>query len=276
MRETAPGSALRAAIHWRIKKPALTFIKAGLVTASPTKADLSIAAKQGVDYGQGKANMKCELVKIGENHVTAEISLIGTTGAIDFNATEMARQFGKKPAEWLKSKQAAGYINLILEDEKSIYEDVVKTVKGGKHQGTWLHKKLALPFARWLDVEFEYRLDRWIEQRIADEQQRLSHRLELKTGFKPLTEAILYAHAEPKPYHFSNECNLINRIVTGMDAKHFKALHGVDSVRDALNAEQMQRMDQVQRQVASLIELGFTFEDRKQLLKKSQTARLEG
>lgn len=220
--------------------------------------------------------MKCELVKIGENHVTAEISLIGKTGRIDFNATEMARQFGKKPAEWLKSKQATGYIKLILEDEKSIYENVVKTVQGGKHQGTWLNKKLALPFARWLDVEFEYRLDRWIEQRIADEQERNAHRLELRTGFKPLTEAIQHAHIEPKPYHFSNECNLINRVVTGMDAKHFKQLYGVESVRDALNAEQMHRMEQVQRQSASLIELGFNFDDRKQLLQKGQIARIEG
>jgi len=47
VRRAAPGGALRAVIRWRIKKPALKFIKAGLVTALPTKADLSIAAKQG-------------------------------------------------------------------------------------------------------------------------------------------------------------------------------------------------------------------------------------
>ena len=43
--------------------------------------------------------------------------------------------------------------------------------------------------------------------------------------FQPFTRAIEFVHTEPKSYHYSNEVNLINRIVLGMDAKKFKARH---------------------------------------------------
>ena len=37
--------------------------------------------------------------------------------------------------------------------------------------------------------------------------------------FPLLTENIKLIHENPKPYHFSNECDMINRIVTGMSAR---------------------------------------------------------
>jgi KilA-N domain/P63C domain len=36
--------------------------------------------------------------------------------------------------------------------------------KGGKHSGTWIHPKLAVPFATWLSVEFEFQVSEWIEE----------------------------------------------------------------------------------------------------------------
>ena len=43
-----------------------------------------------------------------------------------------------------------------------------------------------------------------------------------KIEFPAFTDAILEAHEEPKHYHFSNEINMIYRIVLGMDAKQFR------------------------------------------------------
>ncbi len=39
--------------------------------------------------------------------------------------------------------------------------------------------------------------------------------------FPLLTENIKLLHEHPKPYHFSNECDMLNRIVIGMSAKQF-------------------------------------------------------
>jgi hypothetical protein len=117
-------------------------------------------------------------------------------------------------------------------------------------------------------VKFEYDLDRWIESRVEDEHQRKQHRLELRTGFIPLTNAIQAAHTDPKHYHFSNECDLINRLVTGMPAKKFKQVRGIESVRDGLTAAELRMMDKLQMQNTSLIELGFSYEERKSIFNK--------
>jgi hypothetical protein len=213
-----------------------------------------------------KAKTKYEIIAINSVEFTVDVSLLTETEDMFFNATEIAKKLNKKPNEWLSSKQASEYIAVILEAENFRYEDLVRTVIGGKHQGTWLHKKLALPFARWLSVKFEYELDKWITSRIEEEKNRKSFRLESKTGFLPLTNAIAKQHQNIKPYHFSNECNLLNRLVTGMDAKKFKELHGVDSVRDALDASDLKKMTELQSHDATLIELGFSYEQRKELL----------
>ena len=211
---------------------------------------------------------KYEIFSTDHVEVMADVSLLSKTDDVFFNATLIAKQFGKKPNEWLDSKQGKEYIAVILEAENFRYENLVRTTTGGKYQGTWLHNKLALPFARWLSVKFEYQLDKWIEQRLNQEHLRKQDRLALRTGFLPLTNAIQQAHTEIKPYHFSNECDLINKLVTGMCAKKFKQVHGVDSVRDALTAAESQLMDKLQVQNTSLIELGFDYEARKGLLQK--------
>lgn len=212
--------------------------------------------------------LKYEVVSLSNVEVMADVSMLQKTDELFFNATMIAAQFGKKPSDWLKTEQTRAYCDLISRRENIPYENLVRPVQGGKYQGTWLHKKLALPFARWCSAEFEYELDKWIESRLEDEQRRKQHRLELKTGFLPLSNAIQSAHADLKPYHFSNECDLINRLVVGMSAKTFKQVRGIGSVRDGLTAAESQLMDKLQAQNTSLIELGFSYDERKSLLQK--------
>ncbi|AMK75403.1 MULTISPECIES: KilA-N domain-containing protein [Methylomonas] len=215
---------------------------------------------------------KYEIIEIDSIEISVDVSLLPKADEMHFNATSIAGQFGKKPSDWLKTDQAKQYMELISRRENIPYENIVRTVQGGKYQGTWLHHKLTLPFARWCSVEFEYNLDKWIDRRISEEHQRRQHSLEARTGFLPLTNAIQAAHPELKPYHFSNECNMLNKIVTGMTAKKFKAARGVDSVRDALSAAQLQLLDKLQRQNATLIELGLGYEERKRMLEQGVVA----
>ncbi len=211
---------------------------------------------------------KYEIIALDNIEVMADVSLLQKTDDLFFNATQIAKQFGKKPNEWLDSKQGSEYISVILEAENFRYEDLVRTTKGGKFQGTWLHKKLTLPFARWLSIKFEYDLDMWIGRRLTNEHQLQNNRLTLKTGFLPMTNAIQAAHEEPKFYHFTNECDLINRLVTGMSSKQFKHNHDIDNVRDGLTAVDSQLMTALQAQNTCLIELGFNYDYRRDLLKK--------
>lgn len=130
---------------------------------------------------------KYEIIEIDSVEITVDVSLLLRSDDLFFNATEIAGKFGKKPNEWLDGKQASEYIRVILVAENLRYENLVRTSRGGKYQGTWLHKKLALPFARWLSVRFEYQLDNWISERLAEEHERRQSRLESRTGFLPMT-----------------------------------------------------------------------------------------
>lgn len=91
-----------------------------------------------------------------------------------------------------------------------------------------------------------------------------------KMEFPAFTQAIKEAHDAPKSYHFSNELNMINRIVLGTDAKHFKQEHGINgkenSIRPYLTAWQIKAVEDLQRADIGLIMSGMDFQDRKMLL----------
>ena len=92
-----------------------------------------------------------------------------------------------------------------------------------------------------------------------------------KMDYPALTRAIEQAHEEPKFYHFSNEINMINRIVLGTDAKHFKEENGIDkeenSIRPYLTAEQIKAIEELQRIDIGLLVANIEFEQRKQIMK---------
>ena len=216
--------------------------------------------------------LKYEIVAVNNIEVMADVSMLPKADELFFNATLIAAQFGKKPADFLRLDSTKDYIEEILKDSQSgisHFENLVRTTQGGKYKGTWLHQELAYEFAGWLSPTFRRNLHKWADKRIQEEHHRRQLRLELKTGFLPLTNAIQSAHKDLKPYHFSNECDLVNRLVTGMPAKKFKEQHAIDSVRDGLTASESRLMDKLQRQNSSLIELGFGYGDRKRLLNKS-------
>ena len=85
--------------------------------------------------------------------------------------------------------------------------------------------------------------------------------------FAPFTQAIEDAHDEPKSYHYSNEVDMINRIVLGMSAKQFKELHGlpasVKSIRPFLDTSQAKAIRKLQSADVRLLYKGFEFQERK-------------
>jgi Rha family phage regulatory protein len=83
------------------------------------------------------------------------------------------------------------------------------------------------------------------------------------------TEAVMLAHDEPKSYHFSNETNMINRIVLGMSAKQFKEAHGlpeIASIRPYLSADEIYAIETLQRADIGMLAILPEFEKRKSAL----------
>lgn len=80
------------------------------------------------------------------------------------NATQMAKAFGTKPANWLRIEQAQRMIEAIAASQKCEPTDLVIVKNGGSNYGTWMHEDVALVFAQWLSPEFYV----WCNDRIKE------------------------------------------------------------------------------------------------------------
>ncbi|MFZ1492401.1 MAG: KilA-N domain-containing protein [Candidatus Competibacter denitrificans] len=80
-----------------------------------------------------------------------------------FNATKVAQAFGKRPADWLVLESTKEYIEAITRKLVLEKNQVVMVVNGGSSPGTWLHPKLGIVFARWLNVDFALWCDEIID-----------------------------------------------------------------------------------------------------------------
>ncbi|WP_308421320.1 KilA-N domain-containing protein [Halopseudomonas oceani] len=71
-----------------------------------------------------------------------------------FNMTKAAEAFGKDLSNFMRSPDALEYIEALSQTVDSTDCPVVQAFRGGRTPGTWGHPKLAVFFARWLDVKF--------------------------------------------------------------------------------------------------------------------------
>lgn len=92
--------------------------------------------------------------------------------------------------------------------------------------------------------------------------------------FPLLTANIKLLHDAPKPYHFSNECDMLNRIVLGMTAKQFRFANGIEkgkSIRPYLSKEQIDMLETLQKVDVGLLVAFPNYEDRKRHLEWYKT-----
>lgn len=93
--------------------------------------------------------------------------------------------------------------------------------------------------------------------------------VDARAQFPLLTENIKMLHENPRPYHFSNECDMLNKLVLGMTAKQFKEnnkLGDVKSIRPYLNPEQIDMLETLQKVDIGLLVSVPDFEQRKRHL----------
>ena len=210
---------------------------------------------------------KYEIAVIDDEKFTVDISLLSSE-VIYFNATVMANRFNKKPIEYLRLDHAKEYIRVVSENSNGGADaplELINTRKG-KYGGTWMHRSLAIDFARWLSVEFAFKLDMWIMQRLEEENLCVIKLLEAKTGYLPMSKAVQEAHETPMFYHYTNEADMINRIVVGMSAKKYKDLHGVEDVRGNMSAQELFSIQELQAINTALIKIGVEYTERKEKL----------
>lgn len=74
--------------------------------------------------------------------------------------TKAAQHFGKQRQHFWKSPDTLDYMDAV---SKTLKSNELVQAKAGRYGGTWAHPKLAIFFARWLDVRFAVWCDAMIE-----------------------------------------------------------------------------------------------------------------
>jgi Rha family phage regulatory protein len=106
-------------------------------------------------------------------------------------------------------------------------------------------------------------------KRFNEMEQFIKTLVSARKEFPLLTDNIKLLHENPKPYHFSNECDMINRIVTGMSAKQFRIANGIEkgkSIRPYLSDEQITMHETLQKVDVGLLVAVPEYEQRKRHL----------
>lgn len=166
-----------------------------------------------------------------------------------FNATQAAQRYEKEPVAWLRQSETAEYLaalcrragnsgfltefNKIKELDGSgakarrLMLDLVKSTnfvrtKSGSPAsggGTWLHPKLAIPFARWLEVDFSLWCDEQIEHIIRGKQDWSKLRHMSVASAKLLAATVKdcrdAAGKKTEDCHYMTEHKLVNWLLSG-------------------------------------------------------------
>lgn len=91
-----------------------------------------------------------------------------------------------------------------------------------------------------------------------------------RIDFPALTDRIKEMHDTPKPYHYSNEINMLYKIAIGMTAAEFRKQHGLasdENIRPHLTAEQLVLVVWLQQLDCALSYTISDFQERKNTLK---------
>lgn len=112
-----------------------------------------------------------------------------------FNATEAASRYGKRPGDWQDLPETQRYIQALQRTYQKIRYVETSRARADRGGGTWLHPKLAVKFARWLDVDFEVWCDMQIDKILRGEPlDSVDDRLTTPMDRIPLHMAVPYIY----------------------------------------------------------------------------------
>lgn len=178
-----------------------------------------------------------------------------------FNATQAASKFNKSVHEWVRLPDTKKYMEALIRKYGKI--PYLKT-KRGNNGGTWLHPKLAVRFAQWLDIDFALWCDEQIDLLLRGNHPVFDHRRlrhQAAATYKAVSAVLQLSRQqqgkETKPHHYMNEAKLINWAMTGK-------FTGLD--RDSLSYDELDLLAELEAQDLILVGSQCSYEQRKTAL----------
>lgn len=205
--------------------------------------------------------MKLSLVVADYEHTPMSFNSEGW-----FNATVAAEKFSKRPADWLALESTQAYIAVLAEILTCEKSSLLKTSRArvDRGGGTWMHPKLAVRFAQWLDTRFAVWCDLQIDGLLRGQHphhawQHLRH--EAAASHKVMCAMLKLVREEngkeTAPYHYSNEARMVNWALTG----EFQPID-----RATLTPHELTVLAKLEEQNAILIGRGVDYRFRKPAL----------
>ena len=212
-------------------------------------------------------------VRVNQNDLYSLNDLHKAAGALDKD----------KPSHWLTNIQTKDLITELELRNSKCRDSANKKVmdsRAGRYGGTYACKQLVYAYAMWISPKFHIHVieayDDLVNGRIESITTKAktdASRQRARLESRALTDAVKITREaqgkEIKPFHFSNEYDLINRVALGMTAKQYRAHHSFDKampIRDTLTLCEIECIEHLQRLNASLIDIGMDFEQRKSKL----------
>ena len=157
------------------------------------------------------------------------------------------------------------------------------TVNGGRSPGTYAAELVVYRYAAWISPAFEVKVygvfrdwARGAADREMAARQAIAERNAARLECPGMTLALKdhrAAMGKDTPAHcYSNEMDMLNRLVLGMSAKQYRDAHGIDPaqpLRDALAGmpAHIAAIRDLKRTNQALIECGMAFGERKERLR---------
>lgn len=219
---------------------------------------------------QSRINERGELMS--KLILNPEYQLYERNGQPFCSSRQVADEFGKNHDDVLKSiRGLIDSLGKISESEwqMNFIPTEYKNSRNQKQPEYLLTKKgftlLAVGFSGKKALMFKVRyIDRFEKM-----EEFIKSLAATKIEFPAFTQAIVDAHEEPKHYHYSNEINMIYRIVLGIDAKQYREINGIDKgavIKPFLTLDQIKAIELLQRTDIGLILAVPEFDRRKDIL----------
>ena len=179
------------------------------------------------------------------------------------NATAMTRAYFQRTGkrrdvnQWLKSKRTRESIKHLSTVTQICVTELYKVFQGGndqKNQGTWIHPRLAVRFAVWLDDDFGYMVETWVMDWMTDGQKPIQPQpqtVEIEKAIAPISDI---------SYAIERLAELERQLILAL--AHCKATHGIveqrlvdlsmNKIIDTIAHQQRNKLESALGQISAL------------------------
>lgn len=165
------------------------------------------------------------------------------------------------------------------------FSGTYKTPRGNTYTEYHLDRELTDTLITGYSIALRHKvIQRWhaleLKQAALDEAKIARQRARLEAP--ALADAVKYSREAvgkgTKHYHYSNEFDLINRVVVGSSSKQLRDIRACgasEPLRDLLTPGEIKAVEHMQRLNASLIDVGMPYQERKAKLEQVFKARYQ-